>query len=348
MERRLAAILAADVVGYSRIMSKDEEGTITRIGALRDELIAGLVETHKGRIFKTMGDGVLAEFPSAVEAVRCADEIQTSLRSQNDRLPVDLRMDLRIGVNLGDVVSEGADLLGDGVNVAARLEQIAEPGGIAISGSVQEQIAGRIATSFRDIGYRTLKNIDRPVHVYQSNAAGEPAKAAGGLFDFGADAKKNPEITGGCLCGLIRYESREAPLGSGYCHCRTCQKFIGAPVSVWTAFASDALRFTGQEPKIFMSSPIAERGFCPGCGTGLTYRLTRPGDAGYVVVFTATLDHPERFPPTSHGGIESRIPWLDIHDELPRTRCDESWTLRAAWASVGREDPANWGPGEAD
>jgi hypothetical protein len=257
-------------------------------------------------------------------------------------------MDMRIGINLGDVIAEKGDVFGDGVNVAARLEQLSRPGGLAISSGVREQIAGRVDHQFDDTGFHTLKNIDRPVHVYQSHVAGaeDEAGPARGMFDFGADLGGQPVVTGGCLCGAIRFESTQQPLGSGYCHCRICQKFTGAPVGVWTAFTESAVRFTSGAPKTFMSSPIAERGFCAECGTSMTYRLVKPQACGYVVIFNACLDHPERFAPSSHGGVESQMPWLDINDGLPRTRCDQSWALRNAWASVGRENPESWGPGD--
>ena len=136
MERRLAAILAADVVGYSRLMSEDEAGTLTVLKALRKELFAPKVDEHHGRIVKLMGDGALVEFASVVDAVNCTVDVQRALALRNAERPTDERLQLRIGVNLGDVIIEGNDIYGDGVNIAARLEEFAEPGGICVSGTV--------------------------------------------------------------------------------------------------------------------------------------------------------------------------------------------------------------------
>jgi class 3 adenylate cyclase len=166
VKRKLAAILAADAYGYSRMMGADEEGTL-RVLAGHRAVIDGIIALHEGRIVGTAGDSVLAEFESAVEAVRCAVETQDALKTRNDSLPEGERMLFRIGVNLGDVMVSGDDLHGDGVNVAARLESIAEPGGVCISSSVYDQITGKLNLGFVDIGDRELKNIARPIHVYQ-------------------------------------------------------------------------------------------------------------------------------------------------------------------------------------
>src|SRR5215472_13104737 len=157
--RRLAAILAADVVGYSRMISADEAGTLARLRTLRSEVVDLLVAENGGRVFKTTGDGLLAEFPSTVQALRCAIVIQERVRGSE--------LQLRIGVHQGDVVVEGGDLLGDGVNVAARLEGLAEPGGICISGRVREDAAGKMPLDVEDIGTPPLKNIEQPVHVFR-------------------------------------------------------------------------------------------------------------------------------------------------------------------------------------
>jgi class 3 adenylate cyclase len=162
LQRRLTCILAADAVGYSKHMGQDEEGTIQVLAAHR-AVIDGIIAFHRGRIVGTAGDSVLAEFTSAVEAVRCAVEIQDALRTRNDALPEHRRLQFRVGVNLGDVVVKDADLLGDGVNVAARLESLAEPGGICIASSVYDQITGKLDLGFQDIGEQSLKNITRPV-----------------------------------------------------------------------------------------------------------------------------------------------------------------------------------------
>ncbi len=178
VKRKLAAILAADAVGYSRLMAADEEGTM-RILAAHRAMIDGIIELQEGRIVNTAGDSVLAEFESPVQAVRCAVEIQDALRTRNDALPEDKRLVFRIGVNLGDVMVKGDDLLGDGVNVAARLESVAEPGGICVSSSVYDQIAGKLDLGFVDVGHKALKNIDRPVRVYRIDRDGRSGTLAG-------------------------------------------------------------------------------------------------------------------------------------------------------------------------
>jgi adenylate cyclase len=171
VKRRLTCILAADAVGYSKLMSEDEATTL-RVLAAHRSVIDGVIAFHDGRIVSTAGDSVLAEFSSAVEAVRCAVEIQDALRTRNESLPENQRMLFRVGVNLGDVVVKGADLLGDGVNIAARLESIAPPGGIVISSSVYDQITGKLDLGFHDIGEQTLKNITHPVRAFAVSGAG--------------------------------------------------------------------------------------------------------------------------------------------------------------------------------
>jgi class 3 adenylate cyclase len=151
VRRKLAAILAADAVGYSRLMAANEEGTMKILAAHR-AVIDGIIEFHEERIISTAGDSVLAEFGSPVEAVRCAVEVQDALKTRNDSLPEDQKLQFRIGVNLGDVMEKGADLLGDGVNVAARLESIAEPGGICVSSSIYDQISGKLDLGFANTG----------------------------------------------------------------------------------------------------------------------------------------------------------------------------------------------------
>ena len=166
MERRLAAILAADVVGYSRLMGEDEAGTLAALKARRDELIVPKVAEHNGRIVKLMGDGMLIEFPSVVEAVQCAVEFQQAIAQCNAEVPEHRRISFRVGVNLGDVIVEGDDIYGDGVNVAARLEALAASGGIAISGTVHEHVENKLDLRFEDLGTKAFKNISAPVRVY--------------------------------------------------------------------------------------------------------------------------------------------------------------------------------------
>jgi adenylate cyclase len=167
MERRLTAILGADVVGYSRLMGADEAGTLTALQDMRTGFIDGKIAEHQGRVVKLTGDGILAEFPSVVSAVACAVELQRGIRERNADVPQDRRIEFRIGVNLGDVIVEGADIYGDGVNVAARLESIAESGGIAISGSVRDHVGNRLKLAFEDRGQQQLKNIEKPIRVYR-------------------------------------------------------------------------------------------------------------------------------------------------------------------------------------
>ena len=167
MERRLAAILAADVVGYSRLIRADEEGTIEALKALRADLIDPKIAEHHGRIVKLMGDGMLVEFSSVMDAVRYAVETQRGITEHTAGVPAEKRIAFRIGINLGDVVIDGDDIHGDGVNVAARLEGLAEAGGICISGSVHDQVRDRLDFAFEDMGEREVKNIDRPIRAYR-------------------------------------------------------------------------------------------------------------------------------------------------------------------------------------
>ena len=167
VERRLAAILAADVAGYSRLMGRDEAGTLARLKALRRELIDPMVAEHRGRIVKTTGDGLLIEFPSVVEAVACAMTVQSGMGSRNAATPEDRRIEFRVGINSGDIIVEDGDIHGDGVNIAARLEGVAEPGGICVSAIVHDQVRDRLDCVFEDLGEQSLKNIVRPVRVYR-------------------------------------------------------------------------------------------------------------------------------------------------------------------------------------
>jgi adenylate cyclase len=166
-QRRLAAILAADVVGYSRLMELDDVGTFERLRAHRHELFEPEIGKHQGRIFKLMGDGLLAEFASVVDAVGCAVVLQKAMAERNSGLAANRRIDLRIGINLGDVIVEGEDRHGDGVNIAARLEQLAKPGGIAVSRTVVDHVKHKLALPFESIGVLRLKNIAEPVEVYR-------------------------------------------------------------------------------------------------------------------------------------------------------------------------------------
>ena len=175
MERKLAAILAADVVGYSRLMEQDEAKTFQRVKAHRNELVEPTIAEHRGCIFKLMGDGLLAEFGSVVDAVECAVDIQRGMAERNADEPQDQRIDIRIGINLGEVIVEGADRHGDGVNIAARLEQLADAGGICVSGKVAKEVETKLAFGFEPMGEQKVKNISEPIPVYRVKLDGAPA-----------------------------------------------------------------------------------------------------------------------------------------------------------------------------
>jgi len=180
VKRRLVAILAADVVGYSRLMGADEAGTLERLKVLRKKLVQPKIADRNGRIVKLMGDGLLAEFPSVVEAVQCALDIQNSMAGHEADTFDEQRIDLRMGINLGDIIVEGSDIYGDGVNVAARLEGLAAPGGICVSAKVYEEIKSKLPAVFEDLGERKVKNISEPIRVYRwtNSAVGSMAGVA--------------------------------------------------------------------------------------------------------------------------------------------------------------------------
>lgn len=183
VERRLAAILAADVAGYSRLMGADEEGTLAALKALRRELIDLKIANHRGRIVKTTGDGALVEFASAVDAVRCALEIQRAMAERNTKILEELRIEFRIGVNVGDIIIDEGDIYGDGVNIAARVETLANPGAICLSDNAYQQIKGKLALDVSDMGEQQLKNIAQPVRVYVVRLEGSPTSPVLALPD---------------------------------------------------------------------------------------------------------------------------------------------------------------------
>jgi TolB-like protein/class 3 adenylate cyclase len=176
--RRLAAILAADVAGYSRLMGADEEGTLERLQALRRELVDPKIAEHRGRIVKTTGDGLLVEFASVVDAVRCAVAVQQAMPERYTNVRADSRIELRIGINLGDVIVEGEDLYGDGVNIAARIEALADAGGVFVSNTVHDHVRDRLPCVFEDLGEQQVKNITRPVRVYRVRDPGAKSPSA--------------------------------------------------------------------------------------------------------------------------------------------------------------------------
>src|ERR1700720_4010288 len=175
--RRLAAILAADVAGYSRLMGADEEGTHERLKALRRELVDPKIVEHHGRIVKTTGDGLLVEFASVVDAVRCAVAVQQAMPERNTDVGAGRRIQLRIGINLGDVIVEGDDLYGDGVNIPARIEALADAGGVFVSNTVHDHVRDRLPFVFEDLGEQQVKNIARPVRVFRVRDLGAAAKS---------------------------------------------------------------------------------------------------------------------------------------------------------------------------
>jgi class 3 adenylate cyclase len=172
VERRLAAILAADVVGYSRLMAADEAGTYARLKALRKEVVEPKIAEHRGRVVKLTGDGALVEFPSVVDAVACAVEVQRSMAEHNAEVAPENQITFRVGVNLGDVIFDDHDIYGDGVNVAARLEGLAEPGGVCISAKVHEEVKNKLGFGYQDLGPQPVKNIPEPIRAYRVLATG--------------------------------------------------------------------------------------------------------------------------------------------------------------------------------
>ena len=185
IERRLMAIMAADVAGYSRLMGADEEGTLAHLKSFRKTLVDPKIVEHRGHIVKTTGDGMLVEFASAVDAARCAVEIQRGMAEKNTNAPQDDRIKFRIGIHVGDIIIDDNDIFGDGVNIAARLEGIAEPGGVCISDDAHRQVRGKIDIPFEDIGSQTLKNIAEPMRVWRMRIAGETASASPQSASFG-------------------------------------------------------------------------------------------------------------------------------------------------------------------
>jgi TolB-like protein/class 3 adenylate cyclase len=196
-ERKLAAILAADVAGYSRLMGADEEGTLAHLKAHRRELIDSKIAEHRGRVVKTTGDGILIEFPSVVEALSCAVEVQQGMAERNADVPEDKRITFRVGINLGDIIVEGEDIYGDGVNLAARLQELASPGGICVSRTVRNQVRDKVQFGFEDLGERTVKNIARPLRVFRVNwhvQGGSASQATAELSRPGLSLPDKPSI----------------------------------------------------------------------------------------------------------------------------------------------------------
>lgn len=330
--RKLAAVVSVDVVGYSRLMQKDEEETLARLGVCFDGIVSRRVSAHQGRVVKSMGDGLLIEFSTAVDAVACALEVQKVIAEREADTVEELKIAFRIGVNLGDIVVISDDIFGDGVNQASRLQEIAKPGEVCISGSVFEQVKDKIEHSFVDLGHQKLKNIAQPVRAYRSTltASDEQTKPIG--WPFLTAARRQPVTAGGCLCGSIRYQVWSQPVAVGFCHCRHCQLALGSPLNAWAIFEKPNVTFEGEEPGLYASSMLSERAFCKNCGTSI---FTDIKDIGYYSIRVGTLDNPADFPPELHYGVESQIPWVDIHDDLPRIRTEEDPRMSSRWVAVG-------------
>jgi len=349
MKRQLAAILYADAAGYSRLTGQNEKRTHQQLNTGLNLLIEK-ISAHGGSKVHEAGDAILAEFSSVTSAVDAAVEFQIFMESQQPELDKSKQIQFRIGINVGEVIHDRDDIYGDGVNIAARIQEVAEPGNLCVSSVALEQLTSDTNFNFDDLGYRDFKNIKKPVHVYQlrlsdlidthpmlnleSSVQGQP------LFD---DAIDRPLVTTGrCTCGSVKIEVSQDALGTGFCHCRICQRNSGAPVFAWTAFPIEAVKFTRDQPKYYRISLIARQGFCGKCGSPIIWQSLKPERANYIVIATTCLDNPEDYAPTWHGGIESQMPWLQIYDDLPRKRCEESPLLRKAWGSMGAADPDQW------
>ena len=329
MKRHLAAILYADVSGYSRLTEKDEETTLSQ---LHDgmALFNDLILAHDGTIKNKAG--------------------------RNYDVEIKNRFEFRIGLHIGEVVYDRGDMFGEDVNLTARIQDLSEPGGITFTSGVYEQIKNRIDTTFHDTGYHKLKNISESVQVFSigKDNISKPAHPASfltsrlknqPLFDLDSGQIARSTVSaGGCLCGDIRFEISGGPVGTGFCHCNICKKALGAPVNAWVAFLKSDVKFLDSKPQQYRSSDIAERGFCPKCGTSLSYRLFKPEISEFLILCTGSMDNPEDYPPVWHGGTECQLRWLKVKDNLPRMRSSESPSLIKAWSSVGLASPEDWKP----
>ena len=343
MKRQLAAILYADVAEYSRHTGLNEEKTHQKLNAGLN-LLADTVAEHGGHKVHEAGDAILAEFQSVTAAVTAAVEFQSRMAARNAKLAEGERLEFRVGVNLGEVMHDRDDIYGDGVNLAARIQELADPGGICVSATVYEHVNGKVDQVFDDLGHRKVKNIARAVHVYRARHSSMPSstKIHKG-FHIASDAiDRSSLIRGRCMCGEVSYEISQPAIVTGVCHCRMCQRANSAPFVAWAVFPVETVRFTNSQPKYYKSSPIAERGFCANCGSGLILRYYVPEPSDTLGILTASLDHPEDFSPTEHWGVESQMHWVDMHDDLPRIRLMDSPELRKRWEAAGVSNAADW------
>jgi hypothetical protein len=262
--------------------------------------------------------------------------IQQGMVERNAKVRDGRMVVFRIGINLGDVIIREDDIYGDGVDTAARLQQLSEPGGVIVSRTIFEQVDGRVNQSFADLGNQPLKNTNELLRAYSVSFSGaSPVLEQRPMLNM-LGSKKVP-VTGGCLCGEIRYRVTEPALETNFCHCRMCQKFSGGPFSVGSTYHAGAVQFTKGEPRYYKSSPFAERGFCVNCGSSLTFRAlvpaVTPAWADWILLFTGSLDNPAPNVPTWHLGAESQLPWVDILQARTRVRCQDSPDLVEAWAA---------------
>ena len=339
MKRQLAAILYADAAGYSRLTRVNEADTHRKLDAGLN-LLTETMAAFDGSKIHEAGDAILGEFLSVTAAVESAVEFQRQMSTLNAGLSKEERLEFRIGVNLGEVIHDRDDIYGDDVNLAARIQELAEPGGICISGTVYEQVHEKVEQTFDDLGYRKLQNISTSIRVYSVRLSEHPIDAEqSGLFSR-SPIDKTSLITGRCMCGQVRYEISQPAMGIELCHCRMCQRFNSAAFAAWAVFPLESVRFTGTEPRYY-KSPIAKLEFCGNCGSSLTHRwIHQPSEI--IAILIPSLDHPEDFAPTRHVGTESQIHWLDMHDDLPRFRSENDSSLLKRWVDVGLPDPADW------
>ena len=341
MERQLAAILYADGAGYSRLTGLDEVETHRKLDAGLN-LLTDVIAEHGGQKHHEAGDAILAEFKSVTIAVTAALEFQRQMSERNATVAEEQRLNFRIGVNLGEIIHDRDDIYGDGVNLAARIQELAEPGGVCVSGAVYEQIVGKTDQVFDDLGHRKLKNIAQSIRVYQARIADlQSSDEDRPGWPYFTSAKKTPLATGGCLCRGVRFETWDEPILVGYCHCRFCQLATGAPLNAAAVYHKSAVRFLGDEPKMYKSSLIGTRAFCGNCGTSLYTTHYAPDEGDHYSIRLATMDNLADFPPTMHYGVESQLPWLDINDDLPRMRTEDDPEMQRRWIAVGRPDPAD-------